>query len=69
MNQFLIEGWQLGEAVPVLDGNTLLDAWECPSFGRWYEPPISREYLAKCLRVNAHHQSCITKKRQMLECA
>lgn len=70
MSDFLVEGYQIGDAIPVLDGHSLLDVWECVSFGgRWYEPPIPREYLAKCLRVNAHHQSCITKKRQMLECA
>lgn len=57
----------MGDAIPVLDGRWMLDLWEVGSFGRWYEPPVSREYLAKCLRVNAHHASAITYKRQLLE--
>ena len=57
----------MGDATPVLDGHWLLDLWECSAFGKWYEPPVPREYLARCLRVNPHHASAIAYKRQLLE--
>lgn len=62
-----VDGFSIGEAVPVLEGHWLIDVWECSAYGRWYEPPVPREYLAKCLRVNPHHASAITYKRQLLE--
>lgn len=62
-----VEDFSIGDATPVLDGRWLLDVWECGAYGKWYEPPVPREYLAKCLRVNPHHASAITYKRQLLE--
>ena len=63
----MVEEFSFGEATPVLDGRWMLDVWECASWGKWYEPPVPREYLAKCLHVNPHHASAITYKRQLLE--
>ena len=65
--QVVVEGFTMGEASPVMDGHWMLDVWEAAAFGKWYEPPVPREYLAKCLRVNPHHASAITYKRQLLE--
>ena len=62
-----VEGFSMGDPMPVLDSGWLLDAWDCASAGLWYEPPVPREYLAKCLRVNPHHASALTYKRQLLE--
>ena len=62
-----VEEFSFGDPTPVLDGLWLLDVWESSAFGRWYEPPVPREYLARCLRVNPHHASAITYKRQLLE--
>ena len=62
-----VEDFSFGDPTPVLDGLWMLDVWEAASFGRWYEPPVPREYLARCLRVNPHHASAITYKRQLLE--
>ena len=64
-----VSDFSMGEATPVLDGRWLLDVWECGAFGKWFEPPVPREYLARCLRVNPHHASAITYKRQLLESA
>lgn len=63
----VVEDFSISDATPVLDGRWLLDVWECGAYGKWYEPPVPREYLAKCLRVNPHHASAITYKRQLLE--
>ena len=59
----VVRSFTMGEATPVLDGYDLLDLWECVSAGQYYEPPVSREYLAKCQRVNAHHRSALEYKR------
>ncbi|MFV0680008.1 phage portal protein [Ottowia sp.] len=64
---FSVAEFSFGDATSVLDGRWLMDVWECSVWGKWYEPPVPREYLAKCLRVNPHHASAITYKRQLLE--
>ena len=37
-----------GDPVPVLDGREILDYLECWSNGRWYEPPVNLDGLARC---------------------
>lgn len=61
-----VRAFSMGDAMPVLDGRDLLDLWECVSAGQYYEPPVPREYLSKCLRANAHHASAIEYKKLQL---
>ncbi|HEX8301076.1 MAG TPA: phage portal protein [Sphingomonas sp.] len=39
---------------------------ECPHNGRWYEPPIPVDGLARAFRVSPHHSSAIYLKRNLL---
>jgi PBSX family phage portal protein len=61
-----IEAFTFGDPEPVLDRRELLDMAECWHNGRWYEPPISRDGLARAFRVSAHHSSAILLKRNLL---
>lgn len=61
-----IEAFSFGDPEPVLDRRVLLDMAECWHNGRWYEPPISRDGLARAFRVSAHHSSAILLKRNLL---
>lgn len=55
-----------GEPMPVLSQRELLDCAECWSNGKWYEPPISPEGLARAFRCNPHHSSALFVKRNLL---
>ena len=44
-----------GEPVPVLDRREMLDYIECTGNGKWYDPPISFDGLARSLRAAVHH--------------
>lgn len=61
-----MEAFTFGDPVPVLDSRELLDYIECWMNGRWYEPPISFEGLAKSFRSSTHHSSAIYFKRNIL---
>ncbi|MCW8207619.1 phage portal protein [Verminephrobacter aporrectodeae subsp. tuberculatae] len=61
-----MDAFTFGDPVPVLDRRELLDYMECWSNGRWYEPPISWDGLAKSFRASTHHSSAIYFKRNML---
>ncbi|RZM05014.1 MAG: phage portal protein [Sphingomonas sp.] len=61
-----IEAFTFGEPEPVLDRRELLDMAECWHNTRWYEPPISRDGLARAFRVSPHHSSAILLKRNLL---
>lgn len=61
-----IEAFTFGEPTPVLDSRGLLDYVECWENGRWYEPPISLDGLARTTRSNVFLQSGLTFKRNML---
>ena len=61
-----IEAFTFGEPEPVLDRRELLDMAECWHNARWYEPPISRDGLARAFRVSPHHSSAILLKRNLL---
>lgn len=39
---------------------------ECPHNGRWFEPPISVDGLARSFRASPHHSSAILLKRNLL---
>ncbi|TPG14347.1 phage portal protein [Sphingomonas oligophenolica] len=61
-----LEAFTFGEPESVLDRRELLDMAECWHNGRWYEPPVSRDGLARAFRVSAHHSSAILLKRNLL---
>ncbi|WP_269633136.1 phage portal protein [Pelomonas sp. BJYL3] len=61
-----IEAFTFGEPTPVMDRRELLDYLECGLVGRWYEPPVSWEGLAKSFRASTHHSSSIYFKRNVL---
>lgn len=55
-----------GEPVPVLDGREILDYLECWSNGRWFEPPVNLDGLARSTKASVYLQSGLTFKRNML---
>ncbi|MDN0075585.1 phage portal protein [Crenobacter sp. SG2303] len=61
-----IEAFTFGEPLPVLDRREIMDYLECQNAGRWYEPPISWEGLARSWRASVHHNSAIAVKRNVL---
>ena len=61
-----ISAFTFGEPEPVLNRATMLDMLECWHNGRWYEPPISLDGLARAFRASPHHSSAIMLKRNML---
>lgn len=58
--------FSFGDPVPVLDGREIFDYLECWSNGRWYEPPLSLDGLAKSTRASVYLQSGINFKRNAL---
>ena len=54
------------DAVPVMDRRDILDYLECLDNGRWYEPPVSFEGLAKSFRASTHHSSAIYFKANVV---
>lgn len=60
------EAFTFGEPLPVLDRRELFDYAQCLDNGRWYEPPMSWDGLAKVYRASPHHASCIQMKRNLL---
>jgi PBSX family phage portal protein len=61
-----VEAFSFGEPEAVLDRRQMLDMLECYHNNRWYEPPISRDGLARSFRVSPHHSSAIIFKRNQL---
>lgn len=61
-----IEAFTFGDPEPVLSRATMLDMLECWDNGRWYEPPVSLDGLARAFRASPHHSSAIILKRNML---
>ncbi len=60
------EAFTFGEPVPVMDQREILDYIECWMNGRWYEPPVRLEGLAKAFRASTHHSSALFFKRNVL---
>ncbi|MCW6525948.1 phage portal protein [Yersinia ruckeri] len=50
----------------VMDKRQILDYIECTDNGKWYEPPISFDGLARSLHAAVHHSSPIYVKRNIL---
>jgi PBSX family phage portal protein len=61
-----MEAFSFGDPEAVMDRRELLDYVECWMNGRWYEPPVSFEGLAKSFRASTHHSSSIYFKRNIL---
>lgn len=60
------EAFTFGDPVPVLDRRELLEYLECVQLGKWYEPPLSLDGLARSFRAAVHHSSPIYVKRNIL---
>jgi PBSX family phage portal protein len=60
------EAFTFGDAVPVLDSHELMGYFHSAWNGRWYEPPISFDGLARALHANPHHESAIRLKVNLL---
>ncbi|WP_338444788.1 phage portal protein [Pseudomonas sp. LTR0] len=60
------EAFTFGDPVPVLDGREILDYLECYSNGRWYEPPVSLDGLARSSKASVYLQSGLIFKRNAL---
>ena len=60
------EAFTFGDPVAVLDRRELLDYIECMQVGKWYEPPMSWDGLARSFRAAVHHASPIYVKRNIL---
>lgn len=58
--------FSFGDPMPVMEGRDILDYAECWLNGRWYEPPVSFNGLAKAFRAGIHHSSAIYFKRNLL---
>lgn len=61
-----VEAFTFGDPEPVLDRRQIMDMLECCHNGRWYEPPVSLDGLARAFRVSPHHGSAIMLKRNLL---
>ncbi len=60
------EAFTFGESSAVLDKREILDYIECTTNGKWYEPPISFDGLARSVRAAVHHSSPMYVKRNIL---
>jgi PBSX family phage portal protein len=61
-----VEAFAFGDPEAVLDKREILDYLECLGNGKWYEPPISLDGLAKSSRAAVHHASPMYVKRNIL---
>lgn len=61
-----VEAFTFGEPVPVLDGREVLDYFECWFNGRWYEPPVSLDGLARATGASVFLKSGLNFKRNAL---
>ena len=60
------EAFSFGDPESVLDRREIIDYLECPKMGKWYEPPISMDGLARSSRASVHHASAMIVKRNIL---
>lgn len=61
-----MEAFSFGDPEAVLDRREILDYLECPVVGKYYEPPISFDGLARSSRASVHHASAMQVKRNVL---
>lgn len=60
------EVFTFGDPTPVMDGRDWLDYLESYFNGRWYEPPVPLDGLAKAVRASVYLQSGLMFKRNLL---
>jgi PBSX family phage portal protein len=60
------EAFTFGDTEAVLDKREFMDYLECGRMGKWWEPPISMEGLAKSSRAAVHHSSPMRVKCNIL---
>lgn len=60
------EAFTFGDPEAVLEKRELLDYLECGMAGKWWEPPISMDGLAKSARASVHHLSAMQVKANIL---
>jgi PBSX family phage portal protein len=58
--------FSFGEPTPVLGGRQVFDYLECWFNGRWYEPPLSLDGLARSVGASVHLHSGLMFKRNLL---
>jgi PBSX family phage portal protein len=61
-----MEAFSFGDPMPVLDQADIMENLECWLNGRWYEPPVSWQGLAKSFNASVHHSSAIYFKTNIL---
>ncbi|WP_027601393.1 MULTISPECIES: phage portal protein [Pseudomonas] len=61
-----VEAFTFGDPAPVLDGREVLDYLECWFNGRYYDPPLSLDGLAKATRASVYLDSGLKFKRNLL---
>ncbi|PFH10537.1 PBSX family phage portal protein [Collimonas sp. PA-H2] len=61
-----VEAFSFGDPTPVLDHADIMESLECWLNGKWYEPPISWQGLAKSFNASVHHSSAIHFKVNIL---
>jgi PBSX family phage portal protein len=64
-----LEAFTFGDPEPVLNRRQVLDMVECYHNGRWYEPPVPLDALARSFDASPHHSSAIILKRNQLMAA
>ncbi|WP_375592100.1 phage portal protein [Chitiniphilus eburneus] len=60
------EEYTFGDPVEVMDRREMLDYVECLSNGRYFDPPVSLDGLARAFNSAVHHSSPIYVKRNIL---
>lgn len=58
--------FSFGDPTPVLGGREVFDYLECWFNGRWYEPPLSLNGLARSVGASVHLHSGLMFKRNLL---
>lgn len=61
-----LAAFTFGDPEPVLDRRMLIDHLQALNNGRWYEPPLSLDGLARAFHASPHHASAIHLKRNLL---
>lgn len=61
-----VEVFTFGEPESVLDHGRIVDYFQALDSGKWYEPPISLDGLARSFRASPHHSSAIYVKRNII---
>ena len=61
-----VEAFTFGDPAPVLDGREVFDYLECWFNGRYYDPPLSLDGLAKATLASVYLDSGLKFKRNLL---